>query len=344
MLTLYSTCPMDLRNFPYDEQSCSMVFGSWMYTSWEMNVTFIANQTEMDVVLNEEDSSYLSHQHPQWELVDNRARARLSLKKYECCQQPFTLITITTKLRRRPQFYRYLTVVPAAVMGLLVPVIYLVPSSSGDKTTFGLLLLLCLVGLMGILQQAIPFNHGSLPRICSFYLGTMILTCISVVASVITANISVRGGRRKPLPAWLHSIFLGRRSLRRILCIGDYGPVNNLYASYASSDVHIHSGRVRTEETLQDLEGREGLGAGGGGGLDQPLQGFCNGGGGVGEEGQNPDLLPLIRYGKFIVGKMAADATYRNINQEWEELSRVIDRCLFVAFFILYIFTASSLL
>ena len=98
---------------------------------------FIANQTEMDVVLNEEDSSYLAHQHPQWELVDNRARARLSLKKYECCQQPFTLITISTKLRRRPQFYRYLTVVPAALMGLLVPVIYLVPSNSHGKTTFG---------------------------------------------------------------------------------------------------------------------------------------------------------------------------------------------------------------
>ncbi|KAK3796056.1 hypothetical protein RRG08_013361 [Elysia crispata] len=345
MLTLYSTCPMDLRNFPYDEQSCSMVFGSWMYTSWEMNVTFIANQTEMDVVLNEEDSSYLAHQHPQWELVDNRARARLSLKKYECCQQPFTLITITTKLRRRAQFYRYLTVVPAAVLGLLVPVIYLVPSNSHDKTTFGLLLLLCLTVLMGILQQAIPFNHGSLPRICSFYLGTMILTCISVVASVITANISIRGGRRKPLPAWLHSIFLGRRSLRRILCIGDYGPINNLYASYASSDVYISSGRGQIEETLQDLEGREDFGARGGG-VDQPLQGFCNGGGrgGGGEEGKVADLLPLTRYGKFIVGKMAADATYRNIHQEWEELSRVIDRCLFVAFFILYIFTASSLL
>lgn len=339
MLTLYSTCPMDLRDFPYDEQSCSMVFGSWMYTSWEMNVTFIANQTEMDVVLNEEDSSYLAHQHPQWELVDNRARARLSLKKYECCQQPFTLITITTKLRRRPQFYRYITVVPAAILGLLVPVIYLVPSNNHDKTVFGMLLLLCLILLMSILQQAIPFNHGSLPKICSFYLGTMILTCISVVASVITANISIRGGRRKPLPAWLHSIFLGRRSLRRILCIGDYGPVSNLYASYASSDVHISSQRGQVEETLQELERRDGAA-----GADQPLQSFCNGGLGGGEEGKVADIAPLVRYGKFIVGKMAADATYHNINQEWEELSRVIDRCLFVAFFILYIFTASSLL
>ncbi|GFN89251.1 hypothetical protein PoB_001575700 [Plakobranchus ocellatus] len=343
MLTLYSTCPMDLRDFPYDEQSCSMVFGSWMYTSWEMNVTFIANQTEMDVVLNEEDSSYLAHQHPQWELVDNRARARLSLKKYECCQQPFTLITITTKLRRRPQFYRYLTVVPAAVLGLLVPVIYLVPANSQDKSTFGLLLLVCLTILMSILQQAIPFNHGSLPKICSFYLGTMILTCISIVASVITANISVRGGRRKPLPAWLHSIFLGRRSLRQILCIGDYGPVDNLYASYASSDMYFTSGSSNhAEETLQDLEGRE-AGVGGGGSVDQPLQGICNNtasaGGAV-----DKNLAPLTRYGKFIVGKMSADATYHNINQEWEELSRVIDRCLFVAFFILYIFTASSLL
>lgn len=106
---------------------------------------FISNKSEMDVVLNEEDTSYPVHQHPQWELVDNKAWARLTLKKYECCQQPFTLITISVQLRRRPQFYHYLTVGPAAVLGFLVPVIYLVPSRSQDKTTFGELFLAKLV-------------------------------------------------------------------------------------------------------------------------------------------------------------------------------------------------------
>lgn len=39
MMTIYSTCPMDLRNFPYDTQVCTMVFGSWKYSSKDMSVT-----------------------------------------------------------------------------------------------------------------------------------------------------------------------------------------------------------------------------------------------------------------------------------------------------------------
>lgn len=40
----------------------------------------------------------------------------------------------------------------------------------------------------------------------SFYLGTMILTCMSIVTSVIVTNVSIRGVRRKPLPAWIHAV------------------------------------------------------------------------------------------------------------------------------------------
>jgi len=357
MLTLYSTCPMDLTDFPYDVQTCRIVFGSWMHTSWEMNVTFISkDQAEMDVVLSEEDSSYHVHQHPQWDLVGNAAKARLSHKYYACCPQPFTLITIQVALRRRSQFYRYLTVGPAAVLGVLVPVVFLVPARSQDKTTFGLLLLLTLTILMSILQQAIPFNHGSLPRICSFYLGTMILACLSVVASVLVANVCVRGARRKPVPAWAHALFLGRGSLRRLLCIGDYGPLRNLYAKDSPGNVvGDMNARPRRgmEPTLQELEAAsiqhheysasnthhehssdeaQLL-------TDAPQGGHAPGNGGEGHK-----VSDIAGYVKFMVGKMAADAQYENANQEWEELGRVIDRLLFLAFFVLYVFTAASLL
>ena len=39
MVTIYATCPMDLTRFPYDVQTCTMVFGSWTHTSNQMAVT-----------------------------------------------------------------------------------------------------------------------------------------------------------------------------------------------------------------------------------------------------------------------------------------------------------------
>ena len=49
----------------------------------------------------------------------------------------FTLLSVTCSLARKPQFYRYITVGPAAVLGLLVPVLFLLPASTKEKTTYG---------------------------------------------------------------------------------------------------------------------------------------------------------------------------------------------------------------
>ena len=58
-------------------------------------------------------------------------------KSYPCCVDHFTLLSVTCTLARKPQFYRYLTVGPAAVLGLLVPVLFLLPASTKEKTTYG---------------------------------------------------------------------------------------------------------------------------------------------------------------------------------------------------------------
>ena len=60
--------------------------------------------------------------------------------------------------------------------------------------------------------------------------------------------------------------------------------------------------------------------------------------------GTDQQLREIHRCVRFMMGKMAADDSYRNVNQEWEELARVMDRCLFITFFVFYVFTAVSLL
>lgn len=318
MLNTYSTCPMDLTHFPYDTQTCTLVFGSWTHTSSEMSVQFLTtNGTEVDVDVSDDDSmSFPIHQHPEWDLVGNGAKARITKKSYPCCEDSFTIISVTCSMSRRPQFYGYLTVGPAAILGLLVPGLFLLPVATRDKSTYGLLLLLCLVVLMLILENAIPFSHGSLPHIASFYVGTMVLTCFSILLSVLITNISARGTRRRPLPAWIHTIFLGRLGLRRMLCMGNYSPVDNVY-SYAP----------RSDDAFTD---------------DPTLDGDIT------HNMQSPStdiqLREIHRCVRFMMGKMAADDSYRNVNQEWEELGHVLDRCLFLAFFAFYIFTALSLL
>lgn len=97
--------------------------------------------------------------------------------------------------------------------------------------------------------------------------------------------------------------------------------MGNLYASELHSSAH-------SDVSLQEVEGGTGEQL-----LHNMETAHCD-----------RNMAQISRCIKFVVGKMAADISYRNISQDWEELGRVIDRCLFLVFFILYIFTATSLL
>lgn len=37
-----------------------------------------SNENEVDVNLSDDDSSYPIHEHPQWDLLDNKAKAKIS--------------------------------------------------------------------------------------------------------------------------------------------------------------------------------------------------------------------------------------------------------------------------
>ena len=114
-------------------------------------------------------------------------------------------------------------------------------------------------------------------------------------------------------------IFLGRLGLRRMLCMGDYMPVDNVYST-----------ALRSDDALMN---------------DATMDGdVSTASSAASSQGPDQQLREIHRCVRFMMGKMAADDSYRNVNQEWEELARVMDRCLFITFFVFYVFTAVSLL
>lgn len=38
--TFRTKCPLNLINYPFDEQFCAVKFGSWVHTSDQINITF----------------------------------------------------------------------------------------------------------------------------------------------------------------------------------------------------------------------------------------------------------------------------------------------------------------
>ncbi|XP_067668550.1 neuronal acetylcholine receptor subunit beta-3-like [Haliotis asinina] len=314
LMVVSSKCPLDVTNFPFDTQSCTIVFGSWLHSREQMDMKFFTpGAKEMDVNYSENFGGMPIAEHPYWTIKDNRVKAKLSEVKYGTYE--FSILSVTVEAERRPSFFKNLAIGPGALLGFLVPVLFLLPARSREKNTFGMLIIVGLVLLISVLTQAVPFNHSSTPRVGHFYLITLLLTCCSIAISVLVNNISYRGARRRPLPKWIHQACLSRNGLRRILCIDKYSPVDNLFAETLreTEDLSTHAqpeaAAGREMDTLQTREMRD-----------------------------------VTRYLKYICGKLSADDSYKNVNQDWEELARVVDRVLFVIFFIMYVLTAVSLL
>ena len=75
----------------------------------------------------------------EWELLEVSGRKNVIF--YPCCPEPYPDLTFTLTLKRRnPAHYIYTLVVPSILLAMLIPVVFLLPAGSTEKTSLGKLL------------------------------------------------------------------------------------------------------------------------------------------------------------------------------------------------------------
>ena len=92
-----------------------------------MDVDFYDGLAEVDV--------YDFIMDNEWQLVGHPARK--NVKYYPCCVEPYIDLTFTLKLKRLPRSFDNLLLAPGAILALLVPIIFLLPPETSDKTILG---------------------------------------------------------------------------------------------------------------------------------------------------------------------------------------------------------------
>ncbi|KAK7912410.1 hypothetical protein WMY93_012621 [Mugilogobius chulae] len=98
-----STCRIDVRWFPFDEQRCELKFGSWSYDGWAIDLKML----EADI------SGYTSN--GEWDLV------------------AYPDITYTVVMRRRTLYYGLNLLLPCILISTLALLVFLLPADSGEK-------------------------------------------------------------------------------------------------------------------------------------------------------------------------------------------------------------------
>lgn len=142
-----SSCIIDVEFFPFDEQVCSMIFGSWTYNEHEVTLGFNDNAEMVDI--NEYMFSSI------WDVID--APAELVKQK--------SRIEYRIHIRRKTLFYTVVLIIPTVLMAFLSMMVFYLPAGAGEKITLTISVLLSLVVFLLLVSKILPPTSSTIPLV-----------------------------------------------------------------------------------------------------------------------------------------------------------------------------------
>ncbi|CAH8634762.1 unnamed protein product, partial [Schistosoma rodhaini] len=202
---LRSTCKIDITYFPFDDQSCTMKFGSWTYDGWQVNV--IKRHDEVDT------SNYV--ENGEWDLL------KVVVERHEifypCCNEPYPDLRFTIYMRRRTLYYLFNIIFPCLWLTVLSLVSFWLPPDSGEKITLGITVLLAFSVFMLLIAENMPATSEFVPLIGVYLTVTMTMTSLSIILTVLVLHLHHTGSNRQAIPKFIRKIFFD--FIARILCL-----------------------------------------------------------------------------------------------------------------------------
>ncbi|KAH8856205.1 Acetylcholine receptor subunit alpha-type acr-16 [Schistosoma japonicum] len=192
---LRSTCKIDITYFPFDDQSCTMKFGSWTYDGWQVNI--IKRHDEVDT------SNYV--ENGEWDLL------KIVVERHEifypCCEEPYPDLRFTIYMRRRTLYYLFNIIFPCLWLTVLSLVSFWLPPDSGEKITLGITVLLAFSVFMLLIAENMPATSEFVPLIGVYLTVTMTMTSLSIILTVLVLHLHHTSSNRQPIPKYLRKFF-----------------------------------------------------------------------------------------------------------------------------------------
>ena len=207
-----SGCIIDVTYFPFDQQICSMKFGTWSYEGgyvdlrhrYEVNGS---NAVEIGMDLSE---FYLS---VEWDVM--AVPALRTVAYYSCWPQPYIDITFNITLRRKTLFYTVNLIIPVVGISSLSFLVFYLPSDSGEKVALTISIMLSLTFFLLVLIDMIPATSLAMPLMGIYLTFCLLMITLSVIVTIAILNIHFRSPSTHRMAPWVRRVFI--RTLPKIL-------------------------------------------------------------------------------------------------------------------------------
>lgn len=231
-------CEINLKYWPFDEQECSLIFGSWTYDGNEVQLHPMHNATEPQIDLLISGT--------EWKIT--KTSLKKSTKVYQCCPEPYIDVEIKIHLQRVSPSYKAIVVTPTFVIVFLTLASFWLPPQSGEKVILNCCSALIITLLLIYFTQKLPAMGNHTPILVLFYSCSLYIVTLSTIGSIVVILIS-RTKHSNHLPWYIKYVLTG--TVGKILLLDMYieqkSPMMQNRTSEELRDTHvqdfeIHSG------------------------------------------------------------------------------------------------------
>ncbi|XP_004689305.1 PREDICTED: 5-hydroxytryptamine receptor 3A isoform X2 [Condylura cristata] len=212
-LQVVTACSLDIYNFPFDVQNCSLTFTSWLHTIQDINISLWRLPEKV-----KSDKSVFMNQG-EWELLAVLAQYReFSMESSDSYAEMKFYVVI----RRRPLFYAVSLLLPSIFLMVMDIVGFYLPPDSGERVSFKITLLLGYSVFLIIVSDTLPATAIGTPLIGVYFVVCMALLVLSLAETILIVRLVHKQDLQQPVPAWLRRLVLERIAL--LLCLGEQPP------------------------------------------------------------------------------------------------------------------------
>ena len=171
--TVKATCSYDLNSFPYDVQTCNLVFSSWSYSGLILNLS----HKPVDSCFDLSDMK----EHKSWTIKD--VSCNTDAKIYNCCPEPYPFVTFTFEIERNSQFFESMLITPLMLTGFFYVISYFIPYDSGERISFVTTVFLAITVFLVYVYEIIPDSSEN-PLFAEILLSFVIFSFCNVTTTI----------------------------------------------------------------------------------------------------------------------------------------------------------------
>lgn len=158
-----TSCKLDVRYFPFDEQRCKIKFGSWTYNGFQVDV-------QSDHKLGQADTTKFI-KSGEWDLTEFAVKR--NEEYYACCPEPYPDVTFNLVIKRRTRYYYINMLLPNMFITVLTLVAFFLPPDCGERISLIITNFLAMVVFLLLVADILPPNSEVTPMISIYCAGLM---------------------------------------------------------------------------------------------------------------------------------------------------------------------------